>query len=107
MKQFYTYSLARYYFEESIKSEKNQRLYLRISGPAGTGKSMLLKCIIRLARELFIPDQYTGTDAPVVIGAWSGIAAFNCGGPTLSSTFCTKSNADTIKNNVWYKTNSH
>jgi cytidylate kinase len=33
---------------------------MRISGPAGTGKSTVLRCIIRLARELFVPDAQTG-----------------------------------------------
>jgi hypothetical protein len=69
-------------------------LRLRISGPAGTGKSTVLKCIFRLATEMFIPDANTGECGTiVVVAAWSGIAAYNCGGSTLSGIFNTRSSS--------------
>jgi hypothetical protein len=74
-----------------IRSTSDWRL--RISGPAGTGKSTVLKCIIRLATELFIPDANTGECGTIVVAAWSGIAAYNCGGPTLSGIFNTRSSS--------------
>jgi hypothetical protein len=92
-KQTRAYSLARYTFAECLRNPEHKRLRLRISGPAGTGKSTVLKCIIRLATEMFIPDANTGECGTIVVAAWSGIAAYNCGGSTLSGIFNTRSSS--------------
>ena len=62
-------------FVSTLDFVQNSRSNLFVTGRAGTGKSTLLRAIVRsLADE-------------VVIGAPTGIAAFNVGGQTLHSLF--------------------
>jgi hypothetical protein len=42
---------------------------------------------------MFIPDANTGECGTIVVAAWSGIAAYNCGGSTLSGIFNTRSSS--------------
>jgi hypothetical protein len=95
-KQTSAYCLAKSVFEECQRDPEATPLSMRISGPAGTGKSTVLRAIIRLAREMFIPNEHTGSNGTVIVGAWSGIASYNCGGRTLASMFCSKSNSENI-----------
>jgi hypothetical protein len=94
IKQSCIYQLACYYFQNIAETGP---LTLCISGPAGTGKSTVLHSIIRLGRHMFPPDAGTGQHGTVIVVAWSGIAAFNCGGSTVSSIFIAKSNAECIQ----------
>jgi hypothetical protein len=94
IKQSCIYQLAYYYFQNVAVTGP---LTLCISGPAGTGKSTVLHSIIRLGRHMFPPDAGTGQHGTVIVIAWSGIAAFNCGGSTVSSIFIAKANVECIQ----------
>jgi ATP-dependent exoDNAse (exonuclease V) alpha subunit len=62
-------------FLSTLDFVQNTRGNLFVTGRAGTGKSTLLRAIVRTL------------DGEVVIGAPTGIAAFNVGGQTLHSLF--------------------
>ena len=62
-------------FLSTLDFVRNSRSNLFVTGRAGTGKSTLLRAIVR-----DLGDQ-------VVVGAPTGIAAFNVGGQTLHSLF--------------------
>ena len=62
-------------FLSTLDFVRNSRGNLFVTGRAGTGKSTLLRAIVRA-----LGDE-------VVIGAPTGIAAFNVGGQTLHSLF--------------------
>lgn len=62
-------------FISTLDFVQNSRGNLFVTGRAGTGKSTLLRAIVR------------SLDDEVVIGAPTGIAAFNVGGQTLHSLF--------------------
>lgn len=53
-----------------------------VSGTAGTGKSFVVKCVIKQAREQYGEEQ---VEAAVRLAAPTGTAAFNIGGRTLHS----------------------
>lgn len=50
-------------------------------GTAGTGKSYLIKAIVRMLREM----GATGSKTPVLVVAPTGVAAFNINGVTIHS----------------------
>ena len=57
---------------------------LIISGTAGTGKSFIIKCLVKHAMEAFGADV---ANTAIQLAAPTGTAAFNIGGRTLHSLF--------------------
>ncbi|KAJ8035072.1 hypothetical protein HOLleu_22168 [Holothuria leucospilota] len=53
-----------------------------LTGGAGTGKSLLVKCIKHEAEKIF-PLELPSTDATILLLAFTGTAAFNIHGQTI------------------------
>jgi hypothetical protein len=68
--------------KEDVTATDLQPLRMTIMGAAGTGKSVLVNCLVTLLRQMF-----QSTDS-VFVGAPTGSAAFKAFGETIHRLFC-------------------
>ena len=82
---------------ELLDHPKNQMLHV-ILGPAGTGKSLLIKALTQITRRIFgrLPNA-DPEDPFVVLAAPTGKAAHNIGGVTLHAAFNIPTNVTNMR----------
>ncbi|CEP14354.1 hypothetical protein [Parasitella parasitica] len=79
------------YVDTSAAPDSNNTfspMHLLVAGGAGTGKSMLINVLHQSLQSEFDKNRDHGMEVPsVLLGALTGIAAFNIGGQTIHSIF--------------------
>ena len=81
-KTFYT---VRKWCLDKVNGLKPEPFKIFLSGSAGVGKSLLIKCIYYEATKIFLQHQNNQDLPPVFLSATTGIAAFNVDGFTIHS----------------------
>ena len=70
---------------DKVNGLNPEPFHIFLSGAAGVGKSLLIKCIYYEATKILLQHQTDQNLSPVFLSATTGLAAFNIGGSTIHS----------------------